>query len=191
MISIPKLLARIDPVNGTIQGAHQVLRHLSDLRGCFAGTAAYDAALAIGDPLLYSVASVEPGIAEGDLHYALGRLMPGRIGAEYFMTKGHLHAWREAAELYIGLSGDGGLLLEDELTGESQWAPLPPFQAVYVPGRTAHRTMNIGTVPLIYLGIYPARAGHDYDALAVKNFRCMVLERDGQAVMIERSSLRP
>jgi glucose-6-phosphate isomerase len=32
----------------------------------------------------------------------LGVLMPGKVGAEYFMTKGHIHAWRPAAEVYLG-----------------------------------------------------------------------------------------
>jgi glucose-6-phosphate isomerase len=85
--------------------------------------------------------------------------MPGKIGDEYFLTKGHLHAWRPAAEFYFGLSGEGVMLLEDEATGESRLVPLRPHHAVYVPGHTAHRTVNTGAVPLTYLGVYPARPG--------------------------------
>ena len=44
--------------------------------------------------------------------------------------------------------------------------PLTPESAVYVPGHTAHRTINTGDMPLTYLGIYPARAGHDYGVIA-------------------------
>jgi len=105
---------------------------------------------------------------------------------EYFMTKGHLHARREAAEFYIGLQGEGVMLLENEATGESCMLPLRPNQAVYVPGRTAHRTMNTGSGPLTYLGVYPANAGHDYSAIARRNFRRLVVARDGQPVMVER-----
>ncbi len=105
------------------------------------------------------------------------------------MTKGHLHAWRPAAEFYFGLSGDGVMLLEDERTGESRLLPLRPHHAVYVPGHTAHRTINTGPAPLTYLGIYPAKAGHDYSAIARKNFRCLVIERDGQPALIERDSI--
>jgi len=123
------------------------------------------------------------------LHYAMGLIMPGKIGREYFMTKGHLHAWRPAAEFYFGLSGDGMMLLEDERTAESRLVPLRPHHAVYVPGHTAHRTMNTGRTPLTYLGIYPAKAGHDYDAIAKRNFRCVVIERNGQPAMIERNSI--
>lgn len=103
------------------------------------------------------------------------------------MTKGHLHSWREAAEFYFGLSGEGVMLLEDEATGESRMVPLRPNGVVYVPGHTAHRTMNTGQVPLTYVGVYPAKAGHDYRTIAKTNFRWVVVERDGRPAMIERT----
>jgi glucose-6-phosphate isomerase len=189
MPALEKILSRYDPIAGAIVGAPVVTRHLADLRGCFADEAAYGAALRAGNPLLYSVASVEPGNGEGDLHYGLGRLMPGRIGDEYFMTKGHLHAWRPAAEFYFGLTGEGVMLLEDEATGESRLVELRPQSAVFVPGHTAHRTVNTGDQPLTYLGVYPARAGHDYGTIAQRNFRFVVVEQDGAPRMIERKSL--
>ena len=186
MLPLEKLLSQYNPSTGEISGASLLKRHLSDLKGCFADAAAYEQALATDNPLLYTVAVVEPGNADGDLHYGLGVLMPGRIGDEYFMTKGHLHAWREAAEIYFGLSGEGVMLLQDEATGESRMVPLKPNGAVYVPGHTAHRTMNVGKVSLTYIGVYPAKAGHDYGSIAKTNFRCMVIERNGKPAMIER-----
>ena len=189
MIGTEELLSHFDPLTGTIMDAPVVTRRLSDLRGCFADSATFEAALARNDPLIYTVASVTPADGAGDLHYGVGLIMPGKIGAEYFMTKGHLHSWREAAEFYFGLSGEGVMLLQDATTGESRMVPLRPHHAVYVPGHTAHRTMNVGTTTLTYIGVYPARAGHDYSAIARKNFRCMVIERDGQPAMIERKTL--
>jgi glucose-6-phosphate isomerase len=186
MLQLEKILSRYDPQTGEMPGAIMVKRHLSDLRGCFADAAACESELAAGNPLLYSVGAVEPAFSDGDLHYGVGRLMPGKIGAEYFMTKGHLHAWRPAAEFYFGLTGDGVMLLEDEGTGESQIVPLQPNGVVYVPGHTAHRTMNVGKIPLTYIGVYPAKAGHDYSTIAKTNFRCVVVERDGKPMMIER-----
>ena len=188
MLDQAKLLSRFDPLTGEIAGAPVTERHLGDLRGCFADSAAFELALAAGNPLLYRVASVEGGTGAGDLHYGVGLLMPGKIGDEYFMTKGHLHAWRPAAEFYFGLVGEGVMLLEDEATGESRLAPLRPHGAVYVPGHTAHRTMNTGRGPLTYIGVYPAQAGHDYGAIAGRNFRMMVIERDGQPAMVARNS---
>lgn len=187
MLNAEMLLSRFDPATGMLPGAPLVKRHLSDLRGCFAEAAAFEEALKTADPLVYTVGSVEPARGEGDLHYGLGLLMPGRVGDEYFMTKGHLHAWRPAAEFYFGLSGEGVMLLEDEATGESRMVELRPHSAVYVPGHTAHRTINVGSIPLTYLGVYPARAGHDYNSIAKRNFRCVVVERDGRPTMIERT----
>jgi glucose-6-phosphate isomerase len=189
MLNIEKLLSRFDPATGEIPGAPVVKRRLSDLRGCFADTAAYEAGLAAGNPVVYSVAAVEPAGGDGDLHYGVGLIMPGKIGCEYFMTKGHLHAWRPAAEFYFGLSGEGVMLLQDEATGESRLLPLRPHHAVYVPGHTAHRTMNTGPAPLTYLGVFPAKAGHDYSSIGKEYFRCRVIERDGQPELIERNSI--
>jgi len=183
------LLRFFDPVAGTIAGVAPTQRHLGDLHGCFADTATYERMLAAGNPLVYGVSAVEPARADGDLHYALAFILPGRVGAEYFMTKGHVHSWREAAEVYLGLSGEGAMLLEDETTRESRMLPLRPNHAVYVPGKIAHRTMNTGSVPLTYLGIYPAQAGHDYTSVANRNFRCVVIERHGQPAMVERTLL--
>jgi len=190
MMELKELLSRFDPVTGEIAGAPTTRRHLEDLRGCFADKAAFESAAAKGNPLIYSVATVETAGGEGDLHFGVGLLMPGRIGDEYLMTKGHFHAWRQAAEIYFGLSGEGFLLLEDEAGGESQLVPLRSHQAVYVPGTTAHRTINTGSAPLIYIGVYPARAGHDYGAIVGRNFRSVVMERHGQPELIRRQDLR-
>ncbi len=172
---------------GLIEGAPLAQRHLSELKDAFADAEACQAMLARGDPLLYTVSSVEPAAGEGQLHYAMGMLMPGKVGSEYFMTKGHYHARREAAEVYVGLRGEGLMLLQDEGSGESRLVPLRPQGIVYVPGHTAHRTINTGAEPLLYLGIYPAEAGHDYASLAQANFNKVVLERHGRPVMVDRN----
>lgn len=167
-----------------------VERRLADLRGCFADEAAFEAALRRGNPLLYSVSSVEPASGDGQLHYGLGILQPGKIGAEYYLTKGHLHAHRPAAEIYVGLAGDGAMLLEDEATGESRLMPLRAQAVVYVPGHTAHRTINTGAVPLVYIGVYPSNAGHDYAAIAKNNFRHVVIERGGRPALVPRGEYK-
>jgi len=178
---------RFVPHMGAIDGAPVATRRLSDLRGVFADAAAYHTACAAGDPVIYTVASVEAADGDGQLHYGLGTLMPGRIGDEYYCTRGHLHAWRPAAEVYVGLSGVGVMLLEDEHSGESWLEPLAADHIVYVPGHTAHRTVNTGDVPLVYLGIYPAAAGHDYASIGARNFRAVVVERDGRPALIQRA----
>jgi glucose-6-phosphate isomerase len=187
LLDVSQLVTQFDPSLGTIGDAPQVKRHLSDLRGCFCDAKEFERAIAHDDPLVYTVAAMEPAAGDGDLHYGLGVIYPGLVGDEYFLTKGHLHSWRGAAELYIGLAGEGVMLLEDEATGESRLVPLQRHGVVYVPGHTAHRTVNTSDVPLTYLGVYPAQAGHDYDAIAERNFRSVVIQRDGKPHMIERN----
>ena len=182
-----QLFTRFDPLTGSVSGSHETERRLSELRGSFADESAFATALAQSDPILYTMSSVEPATGDGALHYAVARLMPGRIGEEYYMTKGHYHAWRPAAEVYIGLSGSGLMLLEDEESEESRLLPLETNSIVYVPGHTAHRTINTGEAPLVYLGIYPAAAGHDYGVIAARNFRKVVVAVDGQPTLLERS----
>lgn len=175
-----------DPDSFRLTGGHEVVRRLSDLSGCFADTEAFRRALAVGDPVVYRVIAVEPAHGPGDLHYGLGIIYPGRVGAEYYLTKGHLHETRQAAEVYIGQRGQGLMLLQDERTGESRVFPLGAGQIVYVPGFTAHRTINTGATPLVYFGIYPADAGHDYGPIAENNFCKIIVEKEGLPVLQDR-----
>jgi glucose-6-phosphate isomerase len=181
----PVLNAWLDLQAGVIAGAPVIVRHLADLQGVFADAAAYRTELGRGNPLVYRVSSLELGIGQGDLHCALGLLMPGKVGQEYYLTRGHYHAWRAAAEIYLGLKGHGVMLLEQG--DESRVVPLEPDAIVYVPGDTAHRTINTAEEPLVYLGIYPAAAGHDYRAVADRNFRKLIVEQQGRPVVLNRS----
>lgn len=178
---------RFDPLTGEIEGGSKTVRRLSDLTASFADEAARQRALRTDDPILYYTSQVEGETGEGDLHYVLGVLLPGKVGDEYYLTKGHLHAWRPAAEVYIGLRGRGMMLLQDEHTGGCVATPLEENTVVYVPGHTAHRTVNVGSEPLVYWGILSSRAGHDYGAMAQRNFSKVIVERNGAPVVLDRS----
>ena len=101
------LATHFDLETGMIEGCPLTVRRLSDLQGSFADEQAYRAALALGDPVVYTVSGVEVPAEDGQLSYGLGLINPGKIGREYYLTKGHFHAWRPAAEVYIGLAGEG------------------------------------------------------------------------------------
>jgi glucose-6-phosphate isomerase len=176
-----------DPLAGMIEGVPTTERHLSDLSNSFADQVAYQRALAQGDPVVYTLSSMQPAQGKGQLHCGLGKIMPGRIGTEYFLTKGHLHAWQPAAEIYVGLSGRGVMLLENHTNQESKLIPLLPYSLIYVPGFTAHRTINTGVVPLTYLGIYPAEAGHDYATITQRNFSKVVVAVNGKPTLLDRT----
>lgn len=181
------LSLQFDPLHPEVQGAQIKETHLSDLEGYFVDEQSYQQELASDNPLIYQVSTWTVQEGDGDLMCGFGTLMPGKIGEEYFFTRGHYHEWREAAEIYIGLSGEGCMLLEHETSGESKLLPLSRNCMVYVPGCTAHRTINVGTTPLTYIGIYPVNAGHDYGALRENNFECVVVAENGQSILMKRS----
>lgn len=180
------IFEQVDLEKVTMNCQNRTERRLGDLKGRFADTKAYEGMLKEANPLVYAAEYIEAANGAGDMHYGLGMIMPGKVGQEYFLTKGHLHAWREAAEIYIGLKGKGVMLLEDEKTGESRMVDLLPYGIVYVPGYTAHRTCNTGEEPLVYLGLCPAKAGYDYETIGKNNFVNVVVEKDGAPVMMKR-----
>ena len=188
MSGLPSTINRFNLQTGQFDGLPVPERRLSDLRGYFADSRAFERLAAGENPLLYNVAVDETTQGEGQLNYGVGVLMAGRVGAEYFMTKGHFHAWRQAAEVYIGLSGNGLMLLEEETSSEERLLPLEAGCVVNVPGFTAHRTINIGSVPLVYIAVYPAGAGHDYGVIAKRNFRSVVVDVNGRATLIRRET---
>jgi glucose-6-phosphate isomerase len=185
---VPEVLThRVDPATGAMSGATTSQRRLSDLRGCFADEAAFEEALERADDVVYSVASWSQDSGDGALSFGLGTIQPGRIGEEYHLTKGHYHAWREAAEVYVGVHGVGGIVLETE-DGVDRFVPVAAGEIVYVPGATAHRTVNTGDEPFVYLGVYPAEAGHDYGSIAEDNFRLVLIAGPDGPAAVKRTT---
>ena len=172
-----------DPATGAIPGSTLLERHLSDLQGYFADKAAYAAARQQSNPLLYRVTTVEPAQGEGALNHCISLIMPGQVGQEYYMTKGHYHARGECAELYFGLQGEGMLLLQTP-AGEISAQPMTPGAACYVPPYWGHRTMNVGSTNFVFFACYPAEAGYDYQAIVESGFASLVVERDGRAQVV-------
>jgi glucose-6-phosphate isomerase len=178
---------RFDAATAALEGRTEHQRRLSSLRGCYADSAAYEAALTAGDPVMYGTSGVEDIEGDGQLHYVIAALYPGKVGDEYSLTKGHLHAWRPAAEVYIGLRGEGIMLLQDEESGECKALPLSAEHVVYVPGHTAHRTINTGSEPLVYWGVLSSAAGHDYGSVVDRNFNLVVVEHEGRPQVLPRA----
>jgi glucose-6-phosphate isomerase, archaeal len=179
-MNLPPLSLNFDPSTAVIPDFAGSNRRLSQLEGCFADEVAYQAMLSQGDQVVYGVTNLDMASGEGQLHYGLGILRPGKVGREYFMTKGHLHAWRPAAEVYICLQGHGRMILEHETEATAEVVPFSANSVVYVPGHTAHRTINVGSQPLVYWGVFSSEAGHDYEAIRQRNFRQVVVELDGK-----------
>ncbi|BAA31083.1 192aa long hypothetical protein [Pyrococcus horikoshii OT3] len=175
---------KVDFESGVIEGAKKLVRRLSDMKGYFLDEETWRELVEREDPVVYEVYAVEQEEKEGDLNFATTVLYPGKVGKEFFFTKGHFHAKRDRAEVYIALKGKGGMLLQTP-EGEARWIPMEPGTVVYVPPYWAHRTVNTGDEPFIFLAIYPADAGHDYGTIAEKGFSKIVIEENGEVKVVD------
>ncbi|MCX6458717.1 MAG: cupin domain-containing protein [Actinobacteria bacterium] len=151
-------------------------RRLADLDGYFLAD--------ITDPEVgaYTVHEVRVPKTGNNLLSSTTVLEPGKVGDEYFFTKGHFHANRDRAEIYLTLSGEGVLVMALD-DGRTVTKEMRPGVANYVPGHWAHRSVNTGTTPLVFYAVYIGDAGYDYATIAERGFPVIVVEgNDGPQV---------
>ncbi len=160
------------------------LRHVSDMVSQFSDEAAARKLAAESDPLLYEFYGLDLPEEDGVLQFGTTTLYPGKVGDEYFMTKGHFHTILDTAEVYYGLSGHGMMMMETP-EGEVSCVEVHPGDALYVPGRWAHRSINTGDEPLVMFFVYRSDAGHDYGTIESKGYRKLVVERNGVPIQID------
>ena len=89
-----------------------------------------------------------------------------------------------ASEVYIGLGGEGLILMQNR-KGEVRHLRIAHNSCVFIPPGFAHRTINTGAQPLIFLAVYPANAGHDYESIAERGFHKIVVDRNGEPVIMD------
>ena len=166
----------LDPVrctvrveDGKLEGATgRYEKRLSELAGLYADQTAFTAALRAGDRVVYAVEDFRPSADAGDLIFGVTRMLPGKIGDEYFLTRGHIHGNANRPELYYGQGGRGLMLMESP-EGEVRTVEIGANTACYVPPFWIHRSVNLGTEDLIMVFAYPADSGQDYDIIARSN----------------------
>ena len=163
--------------------ASRSVKRICDLGGTFLDTAAWQAM----DPetVVYTVEweqKVEQGV-EGGLFWGATIIQPGKVGAEYFMTRGHFHVKRDRGEYYTTVQGSGVLVLmgEDRV---ARTEDMSPGSLHYIPGYTAHRAVNTGDSPLTFWACWPSDAGHDYAAIEREAFSIRVLNRDSRPCVV-------
>jgi glucose-6-phosphate isomerase len=154
---------------------NKVVRRLSDMKGFYAEADVEREMIEESDPVLYEMLEIVPGQGEGDLVYCTTAIYPGKVGREFFMTKGHIHVRREAAEIYYFTKGKGVLVCETA-DGEVSEQKVAAGDIVYVPGGWAHRTVNTGNENLVFIAVYPATAGHDYDFIEKRGFKVRITD---------------
>lgn len=153
-----------------------VERRLSSMRGQYQDAQAYETLLAQSDVVLYEVFEIRRPEISGELLSGISIVHPGRVGNEFYMTKGHFHAVLETAEIYYCLKGEGFMVMEDP-EGNCSVESLVPGRYLFVPPRWAHRSVCVGRQEdLVTFFIYPGHAGHDYGTIEKQGFRKIVID---------------
>ena len=179
----------IDLIEGVMdQPDRHLVRQASVMRGYYADAAALERLIAEhGDPLHYETFEKDVPEQYGQLCFCISQLQPGRVGDEFFMTKGHYHTVAETAEVYLCIRGQGYMLMKAPPDAQRQSRcvaePMQRNRLVYVPPYWAHRSINTGAEPLISLCIYPAEAGHNYGDIETEGFPQRVWWRNGKEVI--------
>ncbi len=173
----------VDYSNGEIKG-NNVLKSINKLKNVPSifedGYSKLDRETVIYE--VQSILPVEEG-QEGGLFYGKTIIHPGKVGNEYFMTKGHFHQKADRAEFYWGIQGEGILLLMDE--DRNTWAEkMYPGSLHYINGNIAHRTINTGSTILSFGACWPSDAGHNYREILDKGFSARLIEVDGKPQLI-------
>lgn len=155
---------------------NHITRTLTSLRGMFHNHAAYEDLLAKEDTLIYEVFEVRRPEMPGELPCGISVVHPGKVGDEFFMTKGHFHQVLNTAEIYYCLHGEGFMVMETP-EGESVVERLSPGAVLYIPPCWAHRSVCTSRQEdLVTFFVYPGNAGHDYGTIEQQGFRKLVVE---------------
>ncbi|MGI5174255.1 glucose-6-phosphate isomerase [Treponema sp. OMZ 840] len=136
-----------------------------------------NSALAMSDKVVYRVFKRSVDEKAGELLQCTTEILPGLCAGEFFMTRGHGHICKECAEIYLGISGKGLVLMQHD--SEFKYEELVPGKAVYIPGGWNHRTVNVCVdESLFFYSVWPAQSGYDYSALERIPFLYRVYEED-------------
>jgi len=155
---------------------HHIERRLSALQGQFQDQIAYDQLLAKQDQLIYEVYEIKRPEVAGEFLMGISVVHPGKVGNEFFMTKGHFHSVIDTAEIYYCLRGEGYMVMETPEFDTSVQA-LTPGKVLYVPPRWAHRSVCTSRQEdLVTFFAYPGNAGHDYGTIERRRFRKLVID---------------
>lgn len=143
-----------------------------------------------GSRVVYKVQAWQPvkeGTA-GGLFFGVSTVMAGKVGREYFMTKGHFHAQSDRGEYYWGVQGQGYLILMNRQR-QTRAEQVFPGSLHYIPGDTAHRLANVGEEALIVGACWPADAGYDYHEITKNGFSARLLDLEGSPRLIDLKDL--
>ncbi|MGQ9515198.1 MAG: glucose-6-phosphate isomerase family protein [Thermoproteota archaeon] len=163
----------------------KVVVKLDDLREFFYDKDAVERTLCrASNPIIYEYYDNFQPDVKGHLNFGVTTINPGKIGSEYYMTRGHYHEEQCASEIYVGLKGEGIVMMQTK-EGLSAHSSICRGKVVYIPSFWAHRTINTSKEKLSFLYVYASDAGHDYETIRQKGFAKIVVEKQGLPKIID------
>jgi glucose-6-phosphate isomerase len=165
------------------------IRKLSDMRGMFLDPEAEIRILKKEDPVVYSFRERILPEENGHLQLAISTIQPGKIGEEYFMTKGHYHRRLDTSEVYLGMEGEGCLLMQT-VDGDFDSIEIRKGIVAYIPPYWGHRMINTGKTPFIFFAVYPGDAGHNYGDIEKTGFVKILIEKEGKPLFVDNPKWR-
>lgn len=158
-------------------------RTVSTLAMMFYDQSAVKALIDSGDPVVYEIRYYPFITSKSDMALGTTMINPGKVGDEYHMTKGHFHASDDQPEIYYCVQGEGVLQMETR-DGDYQVAPWKAGTITHIPPHYAHRVINTGSTPLVFVASFHVAAGHDYGQIETQGFKNVIVERNGQPLEI-------
>lgn len=180
----------VDLKRGIVDPDRVTERKAYDMQGMYQDELALKKLVSKDNPLIYQVSGVNIPEETGHIIYSTTIISPGKVGNEYFMSKGHFHVKEDTAEIYLCLEGEGYLLMQTR-KGRVSTIHMKPGILGYIPPYWGHRTINTGNKEFAFLTFSPGDAGHNYEVIQKCGFAKIMLEEDGRAVLKDNPKYTP
>lgn len=154
-------------------------RFLSDFPYMFQEIDSVQEIIKSGDRKIYEICYYPFLTDNSDMALGVTTILSGTVGKQYHMTKGHFHERNDQPEIYHCVNGVGFLQMMDS-DGNYFSAPWEKGTITHIPPQFAHRVINTGEQPLIFVAVFHISAGHEYDFIKDKGFKFNYYEVDGK-----------
>ncbi len=170
---------QFNPEDGSFHPyAETEYRKVSDLSKMFSDRSEVEKIINSGDRLVYQIRYYPFPTNNSDMALGTTTIFPGKVGSEYHLTKGHFHQADNQPEIYHCVRGEG-ILQMMTLEGEYVSAQWVKDTITHIPPQYAHRVINTGNEPLVFVATFHLAAGHIYEPIEQKGFKYLILEKDG------------
>ncbi len=175
---------QLDIPSGAFEPCQETeFRKVSDLAMMFSDQNAVEEIIKNGDQLVYQIRYYPFITSKSDMALGTTIIKPGKVGKEYHMTKGHFHEADNQPEIYHCVQGEG-ILQMMTIDGEYFAAPWKKDTITHIPPNYAHRVVNTGFTPLVFVASFHVAAGHVYGPIVEKGFKYIIIQQNYKPVEV-------